>query len=191
MKLWAGIRVLAWRPCGRLRRGHQIAPRWGERRYIIDRGPLWVKVIWEKLGGYRLLASLCGRSPAHAELCNWEPEVWPVPIKRKSPSGEMPPVPALTVQTKILMKCHLLMEFITATAYEDGTVRTPGYFTIRNRTIEFECTLYDPDGGVRCAVRARDMDNLLAAVETLLGAEDAVWEQDQYLMSRRPKSRKK
>jgi len=112
-------------------------------------------------------------------------------IKKRAPAGDSPSIPALSTDNTVMKKLPLLTEFISATAYEDGSPRTPGYFTVRNRTIEYEITLYDPDSGQRVSIRARELDKMYFGAEVLLGAAEAPWEPDKYLMERMPKKKKK
>lgn len=112
-------------------------------------------------------------------------------IKRRTPPEKELPIPALPSDSKALAKFPLLREFLSATQYEDGAIRTPGYCTIRPRFIEWEITLYDPDGGVRVAIRARTLDDMLQAVEVVLSASEAPWEPDSYLQDQLAKRGKK
>jgi hypothetical protein len=91
-------------------------------------------------------------------------------------------VPALPATSVILAKVPAMRAFVTDTAYEDGSPRVPGYFTLRNRVACFEVTLYDPDSGCRLPVRGSDLDKALQMAEQLLGVEEAPWEVDQYLL---------
>lgn len=90
----------------------------------------------------------------------------------------MPPLPSTST---LLPKCPALREFISATVYDDGTPRTPGYVTFRNRVTTYEVTVYDPDSASRLCARGPDLDHTLNLLEKLLGAEEAPWEPDRYL----------
>lgn len=111
--------------------------------------------------------------------------------RRAKPADGLPTVPALGMGSVILAKCPLLREFLSATTYEDSTLRTPGYVTWRNRGYAYEITLYDPDSGMRLPVRHPEIDKLFGLVETMLGAEDAQWEVDQYLSEQLAKKQKR
>lgn len=104
-------------------------------------------------------------------------------MKRRPLAAGVTPAlkPALPSASTMMAKSPALREFITATTYEDGTPREPGYFTLRNRGFTFELTVYDPDSGTRLAVRAPKIDDVLSMTEQLLGVEEAPWEQDRYL----------
>jgi hypothetical protein len=113
-------------------------------------------------------------------------------MKRRSAPANgvacLAPLPATSV---ILGKLPAIREYLTATAYEDGTARQPGYFTLRNRALTFEGTLYDPDSGTRLVVRANTLDEMLAGLEKLLGVEEAPWEIDPYLTEQLARRRKR
>jgi hypothetical protein len=100
-------------------------------------------------------------------------------------------VPALPSASVHWPKLPALREFLTATKYDDGTPRTPGYVTVRNRVSTFEVTVYDVDGCCRLSSRAGKLDDALSLVEQLLGVEDAPWEPDRYLTEQAAKVPKK
>lgn len=115
-------------------------------------------------------------------------------MKRRVPLTEGNYIPpALPATSDVLRKLPQLREFITATTYEDGSVRVPGDFALRNRGTGFEVTLYDPDAGLRLPCRGSTIDDAFMLAEKLLGVEDAPWEVDDYLTQRlaKRKARKK
>lgn len=114
-----------------------------------------------------------------------------MPIRRRVSSPDTLKLPPLPSDSKLLVKCPLLREFLTAREYSDGTPRTPGYFTLRPGVLDFACTLSDPDACQRATVRARNLDDLFAGLELLLGAEDGPWEPDNYLLEQAAKKTKK
>jgi hypothetical protein len=106
-----------------------------------------------------------------------------------TPGGTIvPPLPSSSVHWP---KLPALREFITATKYDDGSPRTPGYLTVRNRVTTFEITVYDPDGCCRLSARASTLDEALALTEKLLGVEEAPWEPDRYLQEQASRGAKK
>lgn len=111
--------------------------------------------------------------------------------RRAAPQGGLPVVPALPATSVMLGKLPLIREFLSATAYDDGTMRTPGYYTFRNRGHSYELTLSDPDSGMRLVARGPDIDKTFSLAETLLGTEDAQWEIDRYLTEQLEKKRPK
>lgn len=191
MRWFRGLRLYVFRrKVRRINRGQKLPIR-GEKRIAVVLRDVWFYYRWRARRGYIFCGVLDGHDPDHTALESWSFGDERMPVRKRVPSGELPVIPALSLETKILGKCPLLMEWITATAYEDGSVRQPGYFQVRNRTIEFEITVYDPDAGMRIAIRARELDKAFAGVEAILGAVDAPWEPDRYLTSLLPKPKKK
>jgi len=113
-------------------------------------------------------------------------------MKRRTPvQGKSVVMPALSAETKILTKLPQLVEFMTATAYEDGTPRTPGYIWFSNRGHLFEVTMFDPDSGGRMNVVAKTIDDVFAAADLILRAQEAPWLPDRYLTEQLEKKSKK
>jgi len=100
-------------------------------------------------------------------------------------------VPPLPATSTLWPKLPALRAFLTETAYDDNTPRTPGYVTVRNRVTTFEVTVYDPDSGTRLAARGPDLDTALSLVEKLLTTDEAPWEPDNWLQSQLGKKSKK
>ena len=109
--------------------------------------------------------------------------------KREVTAMDLAP-PSAPAATSYLTLSPLLLEFISATTYEGGLVRTPGYFTLRTKWTEWEGTLYDPDAGMRLPVRAPTVDDLMVALEVALGTQEAPWEVDRYLSEQLAKKTK-
>lgn len=190
MRYFRGSRVLHWAACGAKRLGGQRLPGRGERFWYVAFARQWLCCYWQKHQGIRLLGLVSAVPPDHETIEQWGQVREFMAIKKRVSVGELPAIPALAVDNVVLRKMPLLVEFLTATAYEDGSARTPGYFTVRNRTIEFEVTLYDPDSASRIAIRARELDKVFFGVEAILGAQEAPWEPDQYLLRIQPKKKK-
>lgn len=191
MRRLLGSRVYDWRRCGRLKRGFQIVPTRGTKDYYVRHPRALILHRWIAHRGLFILA-LCDAEPPHATRENWGfPEDWKMGVKKRVQTGDLPTLPFLSVETTLMKKQPLLIEFVSATTYEDGSPRTPGYYTVRNRMIEYECTLYDPDSGQRIAIRAREVDKMWLGVEAILGAQDAPWEVDRYLFEQLEQKNKK
>lgn len=111
-------------------------------------------------------------------------------MKRRSVAADgLPVVPAIGMASTILAKLPHLREFLTATAYDDGTARRPGYLWLSNKGSVLEVVLFDPDACARMPVTAVTFDDVLLAAEKLLGVEEAPWQQDSYLAERMAKKR--
>jgi len=191
MTHFRSVKVLT---CGRraaIRHGSQRLPQRGDRHYYLALSRVWLLMRWRAHRGYILCALCSAHGPEHEVVERWSYGDEKMPLKKRLATGELPPIPALSVETLLFRKCPMLVEFCSATAYEDGSARQPGYFTLRNRTIEYELTVYDPDAGMRITCSAASLDNVFAGMEALLKAPDAPWMVDRYLWERKPKEKKK
>lgn len=172
------------------RNGRSLAPR-GEKWYTVSRGEWLYTFVTRPWSGTWCV------SARHVHGDPLQPEwVTPVPLedmkvrKLASAAGDAPR-PRLPSETAYFKKVPLVVEFVCATNYDDGSSRTPGYMTFRNRGHAFELTLYDPDSGLRLVIGGPDIDHCYMAANTLLGAEQAPWVCDDYLTSQLTKKRKK
>lgn len=191
MRLATGEKLLTWRDKAAIRRAGQVLPKWGEKRVVIARWGVWYTAHWLHGEGYRITGWRPAGAPVGQLTRAGEHPLKERRVKRRTPAEVgLPPIP-LPSDSKLFHKLPLLREFLSATAYDDQSIRTPGYFTMRNRGGSYEVTVYDPDAGLRCAVRAATIDDAFAGVELLLGAENAPWEVDSYLSDQLAKKRKK
>lgn len=110
--------------------------------------------------------------------------------KRQALGLENVPIPALPGDSKLLEKLPLLREFLSVTAYDDGSMRQPGSYRFENKLICYQITLYDADAGMRLPVSGATIDDVMKAAERLLGAPDAPWEVDRYLTEQLQKKSK-
>lgn len=191
MRRHAGIRVLTWAPWAVKRLGGQTTPRFGEKRYFVDRGKLWFLLHWVANVGYRVTAWGKAGWPPESVTDLHPHQSRSDMLKRRQPPQEGTPSIPLDGTSVILDDCPLLRQFLTHTAYDDMSPRQPGYVTIRTRGLTFEITLYDYDSGQRCACQGPSLDDMFAAAELVLGAEQAPWTPDSYLMSLLAKKPKK
>jgi len=110
--------------------------------------------------------------------------------RRMPPAGASDLVPPLPSESSILVDLPLIRQSCSATQYEDGSSRVPGYLWLMNRTTAFEVIMFDPDSGSRLPARGADLDSALILLEKLLGTNDAPWEQDRWLMEQLQKRSK-
>lgn len=191
MRHATGIRVLTWEAKAAIRRAGQVLPKFGERRYIVARWHRWYVAHWVARAGYRITqVGPVGLPPEAVIQTDCHPLKGRRMKRRTAPESGLPMVP-LPSESKVLGKLPLLREFVSSTAYDDQSPRTPGYFTLRNRGGSYQITLYDVDAGLRCACGAPTLDDTFGAAELLLGAENAPWEIDQYLTDQLLKKKKK
>jgi len=172
-------------------RSRQTLPRWGERRIVWVSGHLWWLLEWRSRLGWWCLER--GRFERGEPVRVGEyprPEECSTVKKRQVASGDLI-LPFLGRDSKLLAKLPRLCEFISATAYDDGTFRQPGYLTFRNRMTTYEITLYDPDYGLRLALRAVTIDEVLTLAEKAVDADGMPWEVDNYLTEQLSKKKPK
>lgn len=186
-----GTTLLKWVGVANVRRRVR---RWLPRRekwFRIEWGPVWSLLHWRPFKGLWVV-SVGSKGVPNDTRAIITPRPKESRMKKRQPmsSANLPPV-ALPATSVILGKLPALREFLTATAYDDGDMRTPGYMTIRNRVTSFEVTLYDPDAGARMPVRGDTLDAVLVLVEQLLGVAEAPWEHDQYLTDQLTKKKRK
>ena len=182
---------LKLRPSGsKLRRvGQWLPARRGWLAYIGT--TRWWEVLWDPWRGLLYVGS--GRPGAHLTDCvfgdHWELIV--AIKKRDVSSGAGGARPALPTDSKLLGKVPTLCEFLSATGYEDGSPRTPGYMWLSNRVVAYEVTLFDPDSCSKLPCLGRTLDEALALAETHLRADDAPWQVDPYMVQRAAGKKKK
>jgi hypothetical protein len=113
-------------------------------------------------------------------------------IKRRQPNATAPEVSHLApVESNVLARCQALVSHCAATKFDDGTARTPGWFTIRTRGSAWEIEIKDPETCCRLVIIQQTLDDALALATCLLDAEDAPWETDQWLTAARAKQKRK
>jgi hypothetical protein len=187
-----GERVLVWRP-GRLPRGMagRVLPRFRITRVQVLAARRWYRYEWRPRCGWWCVASgLKGCPVTMPDLT--QPYPSEDAMKRRSaPAGVHSVQPALPAKSTLFARFTGIAEFVSATSYEDGSPRTPGYFQLKNRGIAYELTFYDPDSGTRLPVRAATLDEVFSLGHQLLGVEEAPWELDVYLTEQLEKRNRK
>lgn len=186
-----GWRVLTSYPrCGMRRRSNRL-PRSREKWFYSSRPGNWTLWHWRARIGYVIRAAGTGPTPGDDALYEWGLEDEPMGFARRVVAGERLPSPQLSQESKVLGKLSQLVAFVSDVSYEDKTPRSPGYYTLRNRVFTYELTLYDPDAGLRVAVRDVTIDGCFAAANELLRLPEAPWEVDNYLQQQLAKIPKK
>lgn len=168
---------------------------WRSKWFVIQDRDRWLSYWYDRLTGCWLRSVRpVGAGPMDAEY-SAPYALEHCTMKRRNLSLKLVPQSELSSESKLFGKMPRLTEYLTRVTYDDGEIRTPSYFTLRNRGASFEVTLYDPDSGGRLPVNGVTLDEVFFALEKLLGAEDAPWQPDRYLLSelqkKAPKSKKK
>lgn len=182
MRTATGTRVVRWHPGWTGKRIGQWLPRRGEKLLKIVMRSQWHLVQWLPREGYWTVSAGLVSDPNETPYY-FAPRYQGDAVKRRQAArpGDtvVPALPSASVQWP---KLPAIRQFISETKYDDGTPRTPGYLTVRNRVTVFEVTLYDPDSASRIATRGKTLDEALGLAEQLLGVEEAPWEPDAYLL---------
>lgn len=110
------------------------------------------------------------------------PPLAEVSLKKKIPqSGQQSgPTSAADLSSVCFARLPHVLEHLAVVRYEDGSPRQPGSIFVRTLGVAWAVTAMDPDSGCRLPVVANSLDDALAALDLLLGAEDAPWEVDPY-----------
>jgi hypothetical protein len=190
-----GDRIAIWKPLRtrRINRGN-LVPRFRTTSLLVKVSRNWYRYVWRPRVGWWCVSWGSLGCPIETPKGTQPYPIGDAMKRRSTPAVGHTVQAALPAASTILAKLPAIRAFVTDTQYDDGTPRTPGYLTIRNRGIAFEITLYDPDSGTRLPLRAPDLDKLLLLIEQLVGVEDAPWELDPYLteqLERRAKKKKK
>jgi len=190
----ATIPCYEWRPLKKVRRVW-LTKRKGSYLFVVEIGRNQSCVYkWDYVYGVTLVRLYRGGRLAANEV--ELPYRWRLmmALRRNKPPGAGEPPPALLAPDDVFGEGSLLAQWLSATKYEDGTVRIPGSVRIENLGASYRVTVYDHDAGLRLPCSAPTLSEALGSVEQLLGVVDAPWEVDRYLTEqvakRQPKKRK-
>lgn len=186
-----GIKLLTWVGRAAIKRHAQTLPRSRPLTLIIRRGAGEYLAYWYPWNGYQFRAWRASRPGRGINDWDVEWEKVEMPIKRRVAPDAPLQFPDLPSVTKLFAKLPTLVAFITARSYDDGAARVPGKFWVDASSAGFTVTLIDIDQALRLTVRAGTIDDAFAAAESLLGAENAPWEVDQFQAEKRAEKMKK
>jgi hypothetical protein len=94
-------------------------------------------------------------------------------------TGVVMPGPAST--SVILAKLPNVRDFLSSTAWDDGSPRVPGKMSLTANGTVWEVTLQCPSTASRMTFRGGKLDDVLTLAEQYVNAPDAPWEVDRYL----------
>ena len=103
--------------------------------------------------------------------------------KRRVPRAVGAEVPAhlAAVETNLFGKLVPLVLHCCETRYEDGTARTPGWWTLKTMGSAWVIEVKDPDTCSRLVVIQQSVDDCLNLASVLLESEEAPWEPDPWM----------
>lgn len=180
---WVGTRHAA------LTRGWYLPRR--EWWFIIERLPYRLLLHWRPYHGIRLAAEGLASRWRERHTVQTQEE-YAVALKKRDPmAGPRGAAPGPSPTSTLLGKLPAIREFLSATAYEDGSPRTVGNLRVASQGRLWEVTLQDPDALARLTVRDESLDRCLTLLEQLVGVEEAPWETDRWLAERAQKNGRK
>lgn len=162
-----------------------------EKTFYFRRGRHLLTLHWKPFNGIWLLAERSGDEHSEPHTTNPRPEKEMGIKKRPSQAQSATVTPPAKATSVLLAKLPALREWLTATAYEDGSARTPGKLSVETYGQTWSVLLRDPDAAARMNVRGEELDKVLMLVEQLLGVEEAPWERDNWLAEQLVKKGKK
>lgn len=186
-----GIRLLTWKGRAAIKRHAQILPRNRPLTLIIRRGAGEYLAYWTPFVGLQVAS--WRQSRAGRNINDWDVtwELIRMPIKRRVPPDAPLQFPDLPSVTKLFQRLPTFVAFITARSYDDGAPRLPGKFWVDASSAGFTLTLIDVDQALRLTIRAGTIDDVFAAAETALGADNAPWEVDKFQAERQAEKKSK
>lgn len=94
------------------------------------------------------------------------------------------------VESNLFTAFPSLIAHLAVTRYDDGDPRQPGWVTMKTQGSIWQCVAKDPDGAASLLATGQTIDDAIALLELLLGAPDAPWEADRFLMKGRSPGKK-
>jgi hypothetical protein len=113
-------------------------------------------------------------------------------MKKRMPRQEDGNVPAhlAAMESDLFSKLQPIVMHCAETRYDDGTVRVPGWITVKTMGSAWVLDIKDPDTCSRLTVVQSTLDDAMALASLLLEAEEAPWEHDQWLAATKAKKKK-
>lgn len=176
-----GEKHLTWKPSGRYRHRKQLLPMFGAVILVVSRGRRLYRARVARRSGLRFVATILDPVPYPPKPWEELPEEPTMGVRRLAVDTGTLRFPDLPSESKTLNKFPVLREWLTARSYDDGSVRTPGQFWWDATSSGFRVTLRDADAGMKLVVTAGTLDDVFAACELILGAQEAPWEPDEFL----------
>jgi len=185
-----GSKVLA--PASRVRRlkPSQWLPKYTKRYWYVF-GDLYIRFRFQPIRGLYPEGTFHRKSGAMIPVVMF-PDLWSKSMKKFSMGiDKSAPLPALPAASAVLKKFPLLCQFMTATAYDDGSPRAPGRVWFENDGIAMVVVLMEPTAFARVRLRAGTIDDMYTVAEMHLGTENAPWEVDQWQLKKHQEAQEK
>lgn len=138
--------------------------------------------------GYTPTAMYHGRGAWGTPATTFPPaEVKPVKRRNVGGAGANDVVTLADQTTTVMAPLKNLVAHCAVRKYEDGTARTPGWWTVKTMGSAWVVQVKDPDACAQLQATAAKLDDALALADLLLGSEEAPWEPDPWLQKGRGK----
>lgn len=190
MRSVGGVKILQPRLSSGVQRPRMWLPRC-ERYYVYRLAGKDFLLLSKPFTGLLVLSSVPTGSPGTAGITQFVNLESRRMKKLSAGLGDEEKLPALSADSTVLKRFPRLCEFLTATAYDDGSPRAPGRLWLDNDGIAFTITLFEPTAYKRVRLRGNTLDDAIVLAEKHLGLESAPWEADQYARDRATKKTKK
>jgi hypothetical protein len=114
-------------------------------------------------------------------------------MKKRAPQATQGAGPEhlAAMETRVFGDLGNITAHCAVVRYEDGSPRQPGWVTMRTLGGAWQVTAKEPDAGCQLVSVANTLDDALAQLDLLLGAEDAPWELDPWARTKAAQKDKK
>lgn len=183
--------------------GERLLKRTGRRR----RPCRWLSKDWETWAFVKNGAKVVLYGRRWFGICAWSVErrgvvsqCWPdatwigdVAMKKRVPRavGAEAPAHLAAVESNLFSRLMPLVAHCCETRYDDGTARTPGWWTLKTMGSAWIVEIKDPDTCSRLVVVQQSVDDALALASVLLESEEAPWEPDPWMRAAAAKKKTK
>lgn len=111
--------------------------------------------------------------------------------KKKSAASTTDAQHLAAVESQVFAKLHPIVAHCSATKYDDGDPRKPGWVTMKTMGSAWVLEAKDPDTCSKLTVVQSTLDDALALLSVLLESEEAPWEIDPWMQAQAAKTKKK
>lgn len=98
----------------------------------------------------------------------------------KGQAGGSVPVHLAAIESDVFLRLPNIVAHCCLTRYDDGDPRRPGWITVKTLGGTWMVQAKDPDSQAQLGAVGNTLDDALALMDLLLGADDAPWEPDPF-----------
>lgn len=132
------------------------------------------------------------RSDSPIPFGPWARE-WEIPSMKKkaTQSGKQDAKHLAALESTVFGDLLPLIEHCAVTQYDDGDQRLPGWFTVKVQGAAWIIQVKDPDTGLSFQSIGDTLDKALGTAALMLACDEAPWEVDPWLTSKKKAGEKK